>query len=108
MIRLLEERCPGLRQQIASNGHGYRPSIATMVRALFTGRRLSQTLPGLANFYMVGQWAGVPGVPMVAAMGRDVVRAICRGDGRAFRTAPAEAREPRPAAADREAAVQSG
>ena len=121
VIGLLEERFPGLRQQIevvdvatpmttlrfTGNGHGYRSPITGMVRALFTGRRLSQTLPGLASFYMVGQWAGVPGVPMVAAMGRDVVRAICRSDRRAFRTAPAEAREPRPAAADREAAVQS-
>jgi hypothetical protein len=33
---------------------------------------------------MVGQWAGVAGVPLVAAMGRDVVRAICRVDHRAF------------------------
>ena len=45
-----------------------------MARALFTGRRLSQTLPGLGNFYMVGQWAGVAGVPLVAAMGRDSAR----------------------------------
>jgi phytoene dehydrogenase-like protein len=121
VIGLLEERFPGLRPQsdvvdvatpmttlrFIGNGHGYRSPVTSMVRALFTGRRLSQTLPGLANFYMVGQWAGVPGVPMVAAMGRDVVRAICRSDGRAFRMAPAEAREPRPPAADREAAVQS-
>jgi phytoene dehydrogenase-like protein len=121
VISLLEGRFPGLRPQIevvdvatpmttlrfTGNGHGYRSPITSMVRALFTGRRLSQTLPGLANFYMVGQWAGVPGVPMVAAMGRDVVHAICRSHGRAFRTAPGEAREPRRAAADREAAVQS-
>jgi len=38
----------------------------------------------LRNFYMVGQWAGVPGVSSVAAMGRDVVREICRQDGRPF------------------------
>ena len=68
------------------NGHGYRAPITSMVRALFTGRRLSQTLPGLDNFYMVGQWAGVAGVPMVAGMGRDVMRAICRADGRTFTT----------------------
>jgi phytoene dehydrogenase-like protein len=98
VIDLLEGRYPGLRQQIevvdvatpmttlrfTGNGHGYRAPITGMVGALFTGRRLSQTLPGLANFYMVGQWAGVPGIPLVAAMGRDVVRAICRKDRRAF------------------------
>jgi hypothetical protein len=35
---------------------------------------------------MVGQWAGIPGVPMVAAMGRDVARSICAEDGRVFET----------------------
>jgi phytoene dehydrogenase-like protein len=111
VIGLLERRFPGLRQQIevvdvatpmtilrfTGNGHGYRTPITGMARTLFTGRRLSQTLPGLANFYMVGQWAGLPGVPTVAAMGRDVVRAICRQDGRLFNAAHAEARQMRPA-----------
>jgi hypothetical protein len=57
-----------------------------MALALLTGRRSSQTLPGLDRFHMVGQWAGVLGVPLVAAMGRDVARDICRRDGRPFRT----------------------
>jgi phytoene dehydrogenase-like protein len=64
------------------NARGFRAPPTRMLRALFTGRRLSQTLPGLRNFYMVGQWAGLPGVSMVAAMGRDVARAICRDIGR--------------------------
>jgi phytoene dehydrogenase-like protein len=98
VIGLLERRFPGLRHDIevvdvatpmttlhfTGNGHGYRAPISAMAKALFTGRRLSQTLPGLQGFYMVGQWAGVTGVPVVAAMGRDVVRAICREDGRPF------------------------
>jgi hypothetical protein len=98
VIGVLEKRFVGLRQQIevvdvatpmttlhfTGNGHGYRSPISSMSRALFTGWRLSQTLPGLESFYMVGQWAGIAGVPLVAAMGRDVVRAICRKDGRAF------------------------
>jgi hypothetical protein len=80
--------------RFTGNGHGYRSPIAAMALALFTGRRLSQTLPGLASFHMVGQWAGVAGVPLVAAMGRDVVRAICRSDKRAFTAAePAAMRE---------------
>jgi phytoene dehydrogenase-like protein len=100
VIGLLEKRFPGLRQQIevvdvatpmttlrfTGNGHGYHAPVTAMARLLFTGQRLSQTLPGLENFYMVGQWAGMPGVPLVAAMGRDVVRAICRGDRRKFTT----------------------
>jgi phytoene dehydrogenase-like protein len=100
VIGLLDKRFPGLQQQaevvdvatpmttlrFTGNDHGFRAPVTAMVRALFTGRRLSQSLPGLTNFYMVGQWAGVAGVPMVAAMGRDVVRAICRADGRTFTT----------------------
>ncbi|MFZ1106041.1 MAG: hypothetical protein WAN86_24795, partial [Hyphomicrobiaceae bacterium] len=119
VIRLLDRHFPRLRQQIemvdvatpmttlrfTGNGHGYRSPMSSMALALFTGRRLSQSLPGLANFYMVRQWAGVPGAPMVAAMGRDVVYDICRSDRRTFRTAPAGACEPHPASA-RESAVQ--
>jgi phytoene dehydrogenase-like protein len=102
VIGLLEQRFPGLRQQIevvdvatpmttlrfTGNGQGFRAPITRMAVALFTGRRLSQRLPGLDNFHMVGQWAGVPGVSMVAAMGRDVVRDICRRERRAFASQP--------------------
>jgi phytoene dehydrogenase-like protein len=98
VIGLLEKRFPGLKAQVevvdvatpmttkrfTGNGHGYRAPITNMARALLTGWRLSQTLPGLKNFYMVGQWAGQPGVPLVAAMGRDVAAAICRRDGKRF------------------------
>jgi phytoene dehydrogenase-like protein len=101
VIDLLERRYPGLRQQLevvdvatpmttlrfTGNGHGYRAPVTAMAHALFTGRRLSQILPGLQSFFMVGQWAGVAGVPMVAAMGRDVVRAMCRIDRREFTVA---------------------
>jgi len=97
IIGLLEPRFPGLTDQIEAidvatpmttlrytgNGQPYRNPI-NLVAALFTGRRLSQTLPGLANFHMVGQWAGVPGVSSVAVMGRDVARQICRHHGHSF------------------------
>jgi phytoene dehydrogenase-like protein len=103
VIDLLQPRFPSLRRQIevtdvatpittlrfTGNGHGYRLPMTRMVLALLTGRRLSATLPGLDNFYMVGQWAGIPGVSPVAAKGRDVVRAICRRDGRPFEATPA-------------------
>jgi phytoene dehydrogenase-like protein len=103
VIGLLARRFPGLQDQVevvdvatpittqrhTGNAHGYHAPISAMARALFTGRRLSQTLPGLARFYMVGQWAGVAGVPLVAAMGRDVAAAICRDHRRPFRTSSA-------------------
>lgn len=105
VIAQLDRRFPGIERQIevvdvatplttrriTGNGVGYPFTIADMTRGLLFGRRLSQTLPGLRNFYMVGQWAGMPGVPMVAAMGRDVVRELCRRDGRAFSTSEASA-----------------
>lgn len=98
IIDLLDRRFPGFKGQIevvdvatpvtterfTGNGHGFKSPFSRMALGLFTGRRLSQTLPGLGNFYMVGQWAGMPGVSLVAAMGRDVVRSICRADGKAF------------------------
>jgi phytoene dehydrogenase-like protein len=113
VIGLIETRFPGLRQQIevvdvatpmttlryTGNGHGYHAPVTAMAHALFTGRRLSQTLPGLSSFYMVGQWAGVAGVPMVAAMGRDVVREICRHDRRTFTATSEPAAQRRFAAA---------
>jgi hypothetical protein len=40
---------------------------------------------GVTAVDMVGQWAGIPGVSMVAAMGRVVVQTICRQDRRVFK-----------------------
>jgi phytoene dehydrogenase-like protein len=98
VIAQLEPRFPGLRQQVeiadvatpmttkrfTGNGHGFQVSLNQMLLSTMSGKRLSQTLPGLRDFYMVGQWAGPPGLPLVAAMGRDVARAMCRADGRSF------------------------
>jgi phytoene dehydrogenase-like protein len=98
VIRQLAKRFEGLDRQIevvdvatpatttayTGNGRGFRFSLSRMVLGLFAGRRLSQALPGLQNFYMVGQWAGLPGVPLVAAMGRDLARDICVWDERPF------------------------
>ncbi|MBN1874427.1 MAG: NAD(P)/FAD-dependent oxidoreductase [Anaerolineae bacterium] len=55
----------------------------SMLDAL-TGKGLSKTLPGLSNFYMVGQWAGGLGLPNVAAMGRKAIAGLCKQDGRQF------------------------
>ena len=114
VIELLEKRFPGIKSQVevvdvatpittkhfTGNGHGYRAPISNMIFALFTGRKLSRTLPGLANFYMVGQWAGPPGVSLVAAMGRDVAQAICRRNHVCFETQSViPARRPAPESA---------
>lgn len=95
----LEQRFPGISNQIEAQdvatpitmerftgiGHGYKAPISRMILSLFARRNLSATLPGLKRFYMVGQWAGSPGLPLVAAMGRSVAQKLCRADGVRFR-----------------------
>lgn len=63
MIEQPEWRFPGLSQQVVV------VDVATLDR-----------------FYMVGQWAGGPGLPNVAAMGRKVIETICKRDERQFVT----------------------
>jgi phytoene dehydrogenase-like protein len=51
--------------------------------------RVPKMLPGLAGFYMAGQWVEPGGgVPTVIGSGKNVVRLICRADRQQFR-APA-------------------
>jgi phytoene dehydrogenase-like protein len=44
-----------------------------------------RTLPGLKNFYMIGQWAGDFGLANAAVSGRNVIKRICKSDGKRFR-----------------------
>src|SRR5262249_53122396 len=81
-VEVIDVATPMTTLRYTGNGVGYRTPLSRLALSLFAGRQLSQTLPGLANFYMVGQWAGSPGVSSVAAMGRGVVRAMCRQEGR--------------------------
>ncbi|MCW4019092.1 MAG: NAD(P)/FAD-dependent oxidoreductase [Candidatus Bathyarchaeota archaeon] len=47
---------------------------------------VSKTLPGLQNFYMVGQWAGgTYGISTVCLMGRDLIRELCKKDDKPFK-----------------------
>ena len=51
--------------------------------------RMENTLPGLEGFHMCGQWTQpIAGVPTSLASGREVVKAICELDERAFRVPP--------------------
>ncbi len=46
---------------------------------------VSKTLPGLRNFYMVGQWAaGTIGLNTVCLLGRNLVRDLCKEDKKKF------------------------
>jgi phytoene dehydrogenase-like protein len=53
---------------------------------LFTGG-LPHTLPGLKNFYMVGQWVEPGGgLPTAGMSGRSILQKICKEDGKEFVT----------------------
>lgn len=98
VIDLLAARFPGLKQQVevidvatpvtteryTGNAHSFRVSFAQLILGMITGNGLSKTLPGLKNFYMAGQWAGAPGLPQVVGMGRNVVRTLCKREGKPF------------------------
>jgi phytoene dehydrogenase-like protein len=102
VIACLDRRFPGLREQVevidvatpltterfTGSYLGYQtwPVPDQKMLDALSGKGLSKTLPGLSNFYMVGQWAGGMGLPNVAAMGRRVVPHLCKQDGRRFVT----------------------
>jgi phytoene dehydrogenase-like protein len=52
--------------------------------------RMKKTLPGLDNFYMVGQWV-MPGggLPSGLMSGNHVVQVLCKRDKRKFKVTPA-------------------
>ena len=51
------------------------------------GAHMDNTLPGLDNFYMAGQWVEPGGgVPTAALSGRDVARVACQRDDKTFTT----------------------
>jgi phytoene dehydrogenase-like protein len=103
VIACLDRRFPGLRAQVevvdvatpltterfVGSYRGYQAWGAPDQGMLdvLSGKGVSKTLPGLANFYMVGQWAAGLGLPTVAAMGRWAVGQMCKQDGRRFVTA---------------------
>lgn len=107
VIAVVEQRLPGLTQQVEvkdiatpmtwvwSTGNwrgafeGWLPTRKAI--AMGFGGGMPKTLPGLTNFFMVGQWV-VPGggLPGVAPSGRALVQRLCKQDGKQFITTRAE------------------
>lgn len=100
VIDRLDRRFPGLADQVEM------ADVATpMTFERYTGnwqgsfegwlptpenvtKSLPKTLPGLANFYMVGQWVQPGGgLPSGVMTGREVLQAICKKDRKKFTTA---------------------
>jgi phytoene dehydrogenase-like protein len=105
VAKRLEKRFPGLGSQIeavdvitpvtserylgAYRGlQSWAPKIG-MQELMRDG--VSKTLPGLDNFHMVGQYAfGMVGLMTAALGGRNLVKEICKADGKRFDTQTAE------------------
>lgn len=59
--------------------------LLTMDTGKFMIKPMKNTLPGLKDFYMAGQWVKPGGgLPSSAQSGREVIQAICKTDNRVF------------------------
>jgi phytoene dehydrogenase-like protein len=100
VIAFLDSRFPGLAKQVEM-----RDEATPVTWERYTGNwrgswegwmftskvfmtRMNKELPGLNNFYMVGQWVEPGGgTPAVAASGRNSIQIICKRDRKKFTTA---------------------
>jgi phytoene dehydrogenase-like protein len=97
LIGCLEQRWPGISRQVEMidvstpltferyTGNWQGSFEGWMMTPQNAMARMKKTLPGLENFYMVGQWVqpggGLPSGVMTA---REVLQAICKADGKKF------------------------
>ncbi len=104
VIAELETRYPGITRQVevvdvatpltyeryTGNWKGSMEGwlITTQsIKKMMAGKGMSKTLPGLDNFYQIGQWVEPGGgLPPAVTSARGVIRTICKKDGRAFKT----------------------
>jgi phytoene dehydrogenase-like protein len=102
VIKQLEKRFPGFEGQVEvadvatpltyerytgnwqGSMEGWLITPETM-DMMMGSKRMKKTLPGVENFYMIGQWVEPGGgLPPAAMSGRNVMQLICRRDGRPF------------------------
>jgi phytoene dehydrogenase-like protein len=102
LIELLGQRFPGISSQIeminiatpltferyTGNWNGsFEGWLITPLNANVMMKPMSQTLPGLDDFYMCGQWVEPGGgLPTGVMSGRRLLKKICKEDGRKFKT----------------------
>jgi phytoene dehydrogenase-like protein len=98
MIGYMESRYPGISEQVemvdvatpttferyTGNWEGSMEGWLLTTKSLMM--KMKRTLPGLQNFYMIGQWV-VPGggLPTGAMTGREAIQVLCHHDGKEFR-----------------------
>jgi phytoene dehydrogenase-like protein len=102
VVELLDQRFPGISQQVemvdvatpltferyTGNWKGsFEGWLITPQNAFTVMKRMRETLPGLENFYMRGQWVEPGGgLPPCVTSGRRLVQELCKQDGRKFQT----------------------
>lgn len=101
VIRIVENRFPGLRGQVetvdvptlmtwerymgGTHGFNNHPSKKQNILAGLLGRGRETSLPGLGNFYFVRSWATSGGSLFINALsGKAVIEMICKRDGKRF------------------------
>lgn len=102
VIGQLEQRFPGITSQVemtdvstpvtferyTGNWKGsFEGWLITPLNANVLLKPMSQSLPGLQNFYMCGQWVEPGGgLPTGVMSGRRLIKRICKEDKKKFRT----------------------
>ena len=102
IIELLNQRFPGISSQVEAidvatpltferytgNWKGsFEGWLITPENAGVIMKPMSQTIPGLKNFYMCGQWVEPGGgLPTSIMSGRRLIKSLCREDKRKFKT----------------------
>ena len=99
VVAVLERRFPGIKDQVEVadvatpltyeryTGNWQGSMEGWLITTSTLRKRIPNTLPGLKNFYMIGQWVQPGGgLPPAAKSGRDIVKIICKDDRRKFCT----------------------
>jgi phytoene dehydrogenase-like protein len=102
VVALLDQRFPGISEQVemvdvatpltferyTGNWKGsFEGWLITPQNSYTMTKPMSQTLPGLQNFYMCGQWVQPGGgLPTGVMSGRRLVQALCKQDRKRFGT----------------------
>jgi phytoene dehydrogenase-like protein len=86
-IEIMDISTPPAAERFTGNQFGWQAGPPKKNAAKIMRKGLSKTLPGLDNFFMVGQWASATiGVSTVALMGRSFVQDLCNQDRKRFVT----------------------
>jgi phytoene dehydrogenase-like protein len=88
-VEVVDVATPLTYQRYTGNWQGSMEGwmINTETMGVTMGKGMRKTLPGLENFYMIGQWVEPGGgVPTAAMSARNVMQIICLQDDRPFVT----------------------